>query len=165
MRSISLKAVALRGCNENDHENLYRIFVACRPDLVAAVADWDEMQKQAFLQGQFQAQHDQYRSRYPNARFDVIIADDQVVGNLYVDAGDDEILLVDINLLPEFRNRGIGSALLRDLLDEAEDSNKPVNLHVAQGNPVVCLYQRIGFELVEDQGVYSRMQWRPGSPD
>jgi len=163
LRATSFRNVQLRASDESDNELLYRIFVESHGDLAAAVADWDDARKKSFLRSQFQIQQEQYRGHYPQARFDVVVADGQVIGNFYVAPGADELLLVDVNLLPEFRNRGIGGALLQDLLDESENSNKPVSLHVMQGNPAIRLYERIGFEVVAQEGVYSRMQRRPVS--
>ena len=163
LRATSYRGVQLREFDENDNEALYRIFVDSRNDLLNAVADWGEAQRKEFLHGQFRAQQDQYRRQYPTARFDMIVADGKVVGNFYVAPGDDEILLVDINLLPGLRNQGIGRALLQDLLDESERSNKPVSLHVMRGNPAIQLYQRLGFRPVGEQDVHCRMEWQPAS--
>ena len=161
LRTTSNPDVRLRECDDNDDEALYRIFVASHGELLLAVADWDEARKEALLRGQFEARQSQYRRQYPDARFDVIEFDARVIGNLYVAPGTDETLLIDISLLPEYRNQGIGRALLRDLLAESESTNKPVSLHVLRGNPAVRLYQRLGFEVVEEQDACNRMEWRP----
>jgi len=164
LRPTSYPGVSLREFDENDNEVLYRIFVDSRDDLLTAVADWDEVQREDFLHGQFRTQQDQYRSVYPRARYDMIVVDGgKVIGNFYVSPGDAEILLVDINLLPGFRNQGIGLALLQDLIDESERSNKQVSLNVMQGNPAIHLYERMGFKSVGAQDVYRRMVWRPAS--
>ena len=162
-RSTSYHDVQLREFDENDNDALYRIFVDSRSDLVAAVVNFDEVQQDSFLRIQFQAQKDQYRSHYPDARFDVIVTGGDVIGNFYVAHIDDEIRLVDVNLLPGFRNRGIGRALLQDLLNEAAGLNRPVSLHVMQGNPASHLYERLGFIDAGEQGIYRRMAWHPPS--
>lgn len=163
LRPSSYCGVVLRHADETDRDTLYRIFIASRDDLIAAVEGWGQQQRDAFLHTQFRAQQDQYRDHYPQARFDVIVFDGEIVGQLYVALTGDEIRLVDINLLPEFRNRGIGAALVRDLLDEATGLNLPVILHVTKGNPAVQLYRRLGFTSVEGQDVYKRMEWWPPS--
>jgi ribosomal protein S18 acetylase RimI-like enzyme len=48
------------------------------------------------------------------------------------------------------------------VLAEAELAGKPVRIHVEQFNPAQRLYRRLGFRPVEDQGVYSLMEWVPG---
>ena len=161
LRFTSFRDVKLRAAKESDREWLYQLFIASHDDLSIAVAAWDEQQKDVFLQIQFQAQQNHYRGIYPESRCDVILMHDEVIGQILVANIGDELRLVDVSLLPEFRNRGIGSALLRDLLEEAAGENKRVTLHVLQGNPAVCLYQRLGFSHVGEQGIYRRMEWVP----
>jgi predicted GNAT family acetyltransferase len=69
---------------------------------------------------------------------------------------------VDIALVPEFRNAGIGTALLRDLLAEGAAAGKRVSIHVERFNPALRLYARLGFRQVEDKGVYLLLEWTPG---
>ena len=162
-RPVSYPDVLLREFDESDNDALYRNFVDSRRDLVAAVAGLDEAQQDTFLRIQYQAREDQYRSHYPDARFDVIVTDDEVIGHIYVSSVESELCLVDVSLLPRFQNRGIGRALLQDLLDEAAGLNKCVSLHVIQGNPAVLLYERLGFIDVGEQGIHRRMMWYPPS--
>jgi predicted GNAT family acetyltransferase len=89
----------------------------------------------------------------------VIVVDGQPVGRLYVARWAEEIRVVDIAVLPEYRNRGIGSALLRDLMAEAAAAGKPLSIHVERFNPAVRLYARLGFAPAGDAGVYLLMRW------
>jgi ribosomal protein S18 acetylase RimI-like enzyme len=91
-----------------------------------------------------------------------VVCDGQPIGRLIVDRCSDVIRLVDIALLPDHRKAGIGSELLRRLLDEATAAGKPVVLHVARSNPAATLYQRLGFFVSAWDDVYLEMQWRPG---
>ena len=151
----------LRAVDSNDSDFVYRVFAATRAELLAALADWGEDQKEAFLRFQFQTQHDQYRSRYPGARFDVVVADGEDIGRLYVAPTGDDFRLVDIALLSVHRNRGIGRALLQDLLDEASRLGKRVSLHVEVQSPASRLYARLGFVEAGEEGIYRRMEWVP----
>ena len=159
----SHREVQLREAGAADGEKLFSLFTASRDDLLAAVSNWDEAQQKTFMRLQFQAQRDQYRCQYPDAHWDVIIRRGEIIGQIIVAPMDDELLLVDVSLLPEFRNRGIGNALLQDLLDKAAGENKRVTLHVLQGNPAVHLYERLGFSHAGEQGIYRRMEWVPAS--
>ena len=122
---------------------------------------WDEASKSAFLTLQFEAQHRDYRSRFPAACFDVIEWEGRPVGRLYVDRSGGETRILDITILPQHRGRGLGSALLRGVMQESEASGLPVIIHVEQHNPARRLYERLGFETVVDGGVYRLMQWSP----
>jgi len=128
------------------------------------LVSWSETEKEAFLRMQFEAQSRYYEEQFPRASFQVIELEGRPIGRLYVDRRPDEIRLIDITLLPEFCNAGIGSALLRDLLDEATAADRPLRIHVERFNPALRLYQRLGFRQVEERGAYFLMEWSPGSP-
>ncbi|HEX5716519.1 MAG TPA: GNAT family N-acetyltransferase, partial [Thermoanaerobaculia bacterium] len=72
-----------------------------------------------------------------------------------------EIRLIDISLTPELRGKGVGSALLRELMAEAEAAGKPLTIHVEKYNPAMRLYLRLGFKSIEDRGPYDLMEWKP----
>ena len=119
-----------------------------------AVVPWDDAQKDAFLRAQFDAQDAWWHENYAEASFDVIVVDGEPAGRLYVHRGTSEIRIVDIALLPEHRGDGVGTRLLEDLLAEGDASGKSVTIHVERMNPALRLYERLGFALAEDKGVY-----------
>ena len=84
-------------------------------------------------------------------------------GRLYVARWPAEIRIMDIALLPAHRGRGAGTALLRDLMAEAEAAEKPLTIHVERFNPALRLYLRLGFTPIEDKGVYLLLRWSPTS--
>ena len=88
-----------------------------------AVTDWDDTQKAAFLQMQFDAQHRYYMENYRDARFQVIEWDRAPVGRLYLVRWPDEIRIIDIALLPEYRGQGLGTHLLRNIQADARASS------------------------------------------
>jgi ribosomal protein S18 acetylase RimI-like enzyme len=110
---------------------------------------------------QFQAQHAWYQEHYGDAQFDLVLVDGIPAGRLYVHRRATEIRLVDISLLSEYRSRGIGTALLRELFDESAESGKPVTIHVEKYNPAMRLYERLGFVPIADRGVYLLLQRIP----
>ena len=154
------KVITLRPIAPGDEELLYRVYASTREDELAQV-DWTAAQKEAFLRMQFTAQHRYYQEHYAGAAFQVILADGHPAGRLYVARWPDEIRIVDIALLPAYRNAGIGSTLLRDLQAEAEGAGKPLSIHVERFNPALRLYQRLGFTQIADKGVYLLLQWSP----
>jgi ribosomal protein S18 acetylase RimI-like enzyme len=62
-------------------------------------------------------------------------------------------------LLPEFRDTGIGTQILRNVLSEATTLGKPVRIHVERFNPAQSLYRRLGFAKTGEYGVYDLMEW------
>ena len=156
-------AVTLRPISPEDKPFLFQVY-ASTPQGELAQVEWDEAQKTAFLQMQFAAQHSYYQEHYPHTAFQVILRDGQPVGRLYVYRGPTEMRIVDIALLPAYRNEGIGSSLLRGLMEEAAQMGKPLRIHVEKNNPALRLYTRLGFRAIADRGVYWFLEWTPGAP-
>ncbi len=126
-----------------------------------ALTDWDEPTRAAFVEQQFTAQDAHYRANYPGATLDVVEVDDEPAGRLYVHRGERDIRIMDIALARAFRGRGIGTALLRRLMAEADASGRVLSIHVEAQNQARALYARLGFEPAGDQGVYVLMERRP----
>ena len=152
--------VSFRPIRPDDEAFLYEVYASTRTEELALV-DWDDTQKAAFLHMQFAAQHQFYQEHYTQTDFLIILRDTVPVGRLYIARWQDEILIVDITLLPPYRHAGIGSAILRDLLAEATAAHKPVRIHVEKFNPALRLYERLGFVPMADKGVYLFMEWSP----
>jgi GNAT superfamily N-acetyltransferase len=126
-----------------------------------ALVDWNASQKETFLRMQFNSQYQYYIEHYPGAQYQVILLTGRPVGRLYIHRRKDEIRIMDITLLPEFRKQGIGSILLNGILEEAAKDHLAVTIHVERFNPALHLYERLGFHLAEDKGVYYFMKWSP----
>ncbi|HEV2805057.1 MAG TPA: GNAT family N-acetyltransferase [Chthoniobacterales bacterium] len=150
--------ISLRPVTPADDAFLARVYASSRAEELA-VTGWSEQLKEDFCRQQFDAQSAYYAANYPAASFQIIERDGWPVGRLYVDRWEKEIRIVDITLLPEFRGSGMGTKLLRDLQDEARSAGKSLTIHVERFNRALGLYQRLGFEQVEDKGVYLLMRW------
>jgi ribosomal protein S18 acetylase RimI-like enzyme len=136
------------------------VFASTRAEEVASTGWPEEMQRQ-FIAQQFDAQHRYYMQHYRDAEWLVIEQEGVGVGRLYVDIWAEEIRLIDISLLAEARGRGIGGAILSDLMISAREQSKPLTIHVEQSNPALRLYSRLGFEKVDEHGIYHLMKWWP----
>jgi ribosomal protein S18 acetylase RimI-like enzyme len=151
-------AIGLRPESDQDLEFLRALYVSTRWDEVA-VTSWPDSSKLAFLHDQFRLQHAHYRSAYYDAAFQLIVADEEPIGRLYVHRGTSEYRVVDISLMPDWRRQGIGEYLLRSVQAEAGAQRCKVSIHVEANNPAQRLYGRLGFELVEDKGIYLLFEW------
>ena len=134
-----------------------------------ALTGWPPAQQAAFLAQQHRAQHQHYRTFYPDAEWLILEHGGEPIGRLYLADQDERIQLIDISLVGAARGRGLGAAILEDLLEAAAGAGKKVALQVERSNPARRLYVRLGFALVRDNGVYLEMEWRPpgsgGRPD
>jgi len=153
-------STTLRPALPEDEPFLFEVYASTRTAELALVP-WTDEEKYAFVQMQFNAQRQSYVQQYPQAQWLIILHEEVPVGRLIVNRAEDEILLMDIALLPEQRGCGIGTALINDLLAEARRTDRPVRLHVEYFNPAARLYERLGFTQIGEVGVYFEMEWRP----
>ena len=154
-------SIRFRPKRDDDRPFLAMLYASTRQQEMALI-DWTDEQKRAFLQWQFDAQTVHYDEQYAGADFLVLEQDGVPIGRLYVDRREDEIEVIDIALLPECRGSGLGSRLLHDVLREAEQSGKRVKIYVENFNPARRLYDRLGFQHVDTNGVYHIMTWKAG---
>jgi ribosomal protein S18 acetylase RimI-like enzyme len=150
---------ALRPATEADRGFLLELYGSTREPELAQVA-WAEGAKQAFLEQQFSLQDSHYRANYPGATLEVIEVEGRPAGRLYVQRGDGGIRVMDIAVAPAYRGRGVGTRLLRELMEEAESTGRPLSAHVEMQNPALRLYERLGFVPIEEHGAYLLMEWR-----
>jgi GNAT superfamily N-acetyltransferase len=152
--------IAYRPAIEEDLGFLALVYASTRMEEVAQ-SGWPLEAQRQFLAQQFDAQHRHYRQHYPGAEWLVIERGSTAVGRLYIDIWSDQVRLIDIALLPDHRGGGTGSAILSDLMDMAAAAGKPLTIHVEKNNPAMRLYRRLGFEPIDEHGIYDLMEWRP----
>lgn len=122
---------------------------------------WTEDKKEIFIDFQFNAQHSHYTNSFQGAEFHIIVINKLDAGRLYLWKVDEEIRIIDISLLPSYRNKGIGTRILNELIIESEKTGKKLTLHVEVNNPVQKLYKRHGFTIAENKGAYLFMERIP----
>lgn len=155
--------VTLRAVQGLDAEFLFAVYASTRTEELAQVG-WTDAQRESFLRMQFDAQRRCYEGDYPGAEFQIILVDDQLAGRLYLHRREQEIRIMDLALLPEFRGRGIGTGLLRGILEEGGRTGRRVSIHVEVFNPALRLYARLGFRQVATHGVYLLLERAPAAP-
>jgi ribosomal protein S18 acetylase RimI-like enzyme len=80
-------------------------------------------------------------------------------GWVLVETLEREILLMEIMVPPELREKGIGTAALTEVLAEARAQGKAVRLHVAVMNgAAIRLYERMGFRKIDGDEVRQLME-------
>lgn len=142
---------------ERDLDFIEALYLSTR-DEELALSGWPEKMKRTFLTQQHRAQHQHYQTYYPNAERLIVERDDTAIGRLYVDPWTHELRIVDISLIPAARGQGIGAAILRDVIEWGATDGKGVSIHVEKFNPARRLYLRLGFNVIEDKGVYELME-------
>jgi GNAT superfamily N-acetyltransferase len=151
--------VVLRPVAATDRDFLVGLYESTRDEELSQVS-WPLGGRSAFVRMQFDLQDAQYRMHNPGGSFDVIEADGRPIGRLYVDRRPEDIRVIDIALLPEYRGRGIGANLLGDVLEEAAVTGRTTTVHVEIRNRAAALYARLGFVTLAEQGLHRLMEWR-----
>lgn len=89
--------------------------------------------------------------RFPE-RYLILFEQNKCIGFLSLRSQIHSLYLETLQLIPEYRRRGIGAKLLVFIEDIAREQKKAkIRLRVINGNPARSLYYRNGFKVVEEQ--------------
>jgi ribosomal protein S18 acetylase RimI-like enzyme len=145
-----MQDIRLRPATFDDVDALYLIHRAALRAYVEQTWGWDE---------DWQARY--FRDRFDASMRQVIEYHGQVVGFLDVIEEEGRTLLASISIAPEFQGRGIGTFLIRGMLDAAASRGVPVVLRVLRVNRARSLYERLGFEIVDTSDTHYTMTAHP----
>ena len=149
--------VTLRDTRPEDQVFLLEVYATTRAEEMA-LAPWTDEQREAFVRMQFNAQDSYYRAQFPTASYQIILDDGKQIGRVYVLRAEEEIMILDITVLPQHRSRGIGTGLVRELLVEGAKTAKPVRIWVEHFNPSLRLFERLGFSRIQEDGFNCLME-------
>ncbi|WP_310725318.1 GNAT family N-acetyltransferase [Streptomyces sp. N2A] len=142
----------LRSAQPADIETIVELrAVVMRPDL-ERLGRFDEHRVRQRLR-------DSFSPRYTS----VIVADDAIAGCVTVRPTEDGRWLEHFYLAPSLQGRGLGSAVLRTLLERTDADGVPVHLNVLQGSAARRLYERHGFTMEAQDPIDVHMVRRPGA--
>lgn len=156
--------VSFRPAAAEDEPFLFELYKSTRSEELAMYG-WTSEQEDIFLRLQFNGQQQHYRMAGAGCEHHIILLGDAEAGRLLVIRTDKEIRLADISLLPEHRNRRVGSRVVEALQCEAARAGRPLTLHVAKTNRAARLYERLGFKTAADAGLHFYMEWRGSKED
>lgn len=145
---------------EADTAFLRDLYASARWQEVSQVP-WTDQARRDFLYEQFQLQRDHYRKNYVGAELLVVRQHGQHIGRIYLYPSSREIRLMDIALIDSKRGLGLGRCMIEALMQLAREDAAEITLHVEPNNPALHLYERLGFRLIEERGVYHFLGWTP----
>ena len=111
---------------------------------------WDESWQRKYFQQHFTPEECQ-----------IITFQRKDVGVLSVRKQETEVFLKFIEVLPEYQNQGIGTTVLKSILEEAHDTGQAVCLQVLKVNPARSLYERQGFLITRETAIHYLMRATP----
>lgn len=132
---------SLREVTAGDFAFLRELHRTTMRETVEAMWGWDEADQEA-----------RFREKFAPGTGRIIVVDGRDVGFLHTVHGEDEVFLAEIQLSPPLQGRGLGTRLIRDLLEKADEAGHPVVLSVLKTNPARRLYDRLGFRVVAEDG-------------
>jgi ribosomal protein S18 acetylase RimI-like enzyme len=103
-----------------------------------------------------------YTQTYPNSCYHIVLLDSKPIGRLWVAQQDREFHLVDIAVHPSVQSKGIGTALIQRLQQDAAKAGLPIRSMVLRFNPgSLRFHERLGFKIERSDEVYYYMEWKP----
>ncbi|MFI1440359.1 GNAT family N-acetyltransferase [Streptomyces fructofermentans] len=143
---------ALRPAGADDVEVIAELrAVVMRPDL-ERLGRFDEHRVRQRLRDSFSPRHTS-----------VLLSEGLFAGCVTLRPAEEAHLLEHFYLVPGVQGRGLGSAVLRTLLDGTDRDGVPVRLNVLRGSAARRLYERHGFTVEAEDAVDVFMVRPPGA--
>ena len=119
--------INFRKIESGDFEFLWHLHNFALKDYVTQTWGWDE-----------KWQRENFEKDFNPADGEIIVFEGKDIGYFWAIEKESEILLASIRLLPDFQNIGIGSFLIKKLIDQ---SSKSIILRVLKANPARKFYE------------------------
>jgi ribosomal protein S18 acetylase RimI-like enzyme len=142
----------IRPAKSSDRRFFFEVRRAVFRTYVEETSGWDDAEQRTIADREF--------DELPRV---IIEADGRSVGYLCVVHKDECDFIDEIAVLPEAQGRGIGTQLLRDVLQSAQKRGVPVQLSVFANNPARALYTRLGFHVTRIDHPRVAMEWKPNA--
>ncbi len=155
-----MPTISLRPSGPEDEEFHYQVYFHQRHAEFAAVG-LPDTQIHQLLRGQSQAQIMAYSLRFPESLYEIVLRDGEPAGRIWVARVNGEIRIVDVVMLPNFQNAGIGSELVRRLQAEAQAAGVPIRATVSRFNPgSLRFHERLGFRITGEDPLDLFVEWK-----
>ena len=153
-------AITIRPATEQDDAFLYSLFKAVRSPEFAHVP-LEPAQLETLLSIQYAGQKYSYRAQYPGGDA-IVLLEGTPIGRVWLHREASEHQLVDIALLPEYQNRGIGAALVTEAIAAARAAGVRLCCSVALSNVgSLRFHRRLGFQIVSQDEIYCELALEP----
>ena len=138
----------LRPAAESDREFLYDVYCQTMRGSVETTWGWDEAW-----------QRRDFERRFETCQTFVIESESRTVGGLFIEPHPGSIDIVELQVLPGYQGMGIGTEIIKRLLEQAVRDDLDVTLSVVGVNTRARrLYERLGFVVAGSEGPFIRMR-------
>lgn len=150
-----------RPISDTDMDFLLDLYATTRTD-IHQLTDWTTAQKSSFIKMQFDAQHLHYQTHFPNAKFNIILDQNhKSIGRYYICHSATEVRVIDITILPTHQQKGIGSSIINETMNQCRVAGLPLRLHVTKYNPALSWYSQLGFKEIDETDFTFHLEWNP----
>ena len=141
--------IELRQATVADTKFLWDVFRISMKDYITQTrGEWNEQREES-----------QFRNQLDLSAAQVLRNNDLAVGFIIAPIKDSAREIHTICIVPEHQNRGIGTEVIRSVIAEAGAQKMPLYLSVLKVNPARRLYERLGFEVIEETKHHFRMKF------
>jgi ribosomal protein S18 acetylase RimI-like enzyme len=160
-----MSTLELKDIRSDDEGVLFQLFTTVRGEELR-MDHWDPDLRTQMLRLQFEAQRRGYREQWPAVCERLILCDGSPVGWLIVDRSGLVMRGIDIALVPDARNSGVGTRVVRALQAEVARSAGTFVIEVLRSNVRArALYDRLGFIVTGETDLHTLMEWRQDRTD
>jgi len=118
-------------------------------------------QKEHLLRFQFRAQWSSYTQQFPNSCYHIVLIDGKPCGRLWVAPGERNLHLVDIAMHPSVQKKGVGTVIVQQVQQQAQQLRVPLTSMVDRFNPgSLRFHKRLGFTIVREDQMNYYMEWQ-----
>ena len=104
-------------------------------------------------------QREDFNRRFNGYVVSMIELEGQAAGGLLLEWKPDSLYIHEIQVLPEYQGRGIGTAVVRTVIEQGASHRLPIKLSVVPANSrAQALYERLGFEVTGVESPFIRMR-------
>jgi len=148
---IDYSLIKLIPADETHKEFSYQVKKVAEGEYITNMFEWDE-----------NVQRDFHVRAWQQKKPDIITYDGKLIGTIATIESEDCIEIGQFFILPDYQNKGIGTHLLKSILDKADQLGKNVTLRFLKNNPVKSLYIRNGFRVVYTSEIMHYMERKVG---
>ncbi len=100
-----------------------------------------------------------FESDWRDAQFEIVLADGEPCGYVCIEDRPEDLHVREIVIHPAFQGRGIGSGILREVIERARQRRVPVHVGTFRKNRAVGLYKRLGFRETGTTDTHVLLEW------
>jgi ribosomal protein S18 acetylase RimI-like enzyme len=155
-----MQDILLQESTENDSEFFMELFGEIKNSELH-LDMWPETIRNQMIRMQYNGFMQSVHTEFPEHIDYLILYQSEKAGRLQLDKNDKGFRIINISLLPAYRNIGIGSAIIQKIIEEANFKSIPVYLEVDKTNKAAYLYNKLGFTIYQQNEIKYLMIYSP----